>query len=113
MLRSGCSKQAQRPPPMEPTGRRREREAKTRECIEEEWWRRRESNPRPKARPRRTLHACPLLKSHTRRAEAAKNRRVPDAVDLTGGPRASNHQPACLMASDPQPPGEVRADVTA
>ena len=25
------------------------------------WWRRRELNPRPKARSRRTLHACPLL----------------------------------------------------
>src|SRR3990172_10949505 len=37
-----------------------------------EWWRRRESNPRPKARPRRTLHSCPLLFSHARREEAAK-----------------------------------------
>jgi hypothetical protein len=27
----------------------------------EVWWRRRESNPRPKARRRGTLHACPLL----------------------------------------------------
>ena len=26
-----------------------------------QWWRRRELNPRPKARSRRTLHACPLL----------------------------------------------------
>ena len=42
------------------------------------WWRRRESNPRPKARPRRTLHACPLLDSHAPREEAAKNRRAPD-----------------------------------
>ena len=29
------------------------------------WWRRRESNPRPKIRLRRTLHACPLFKSHS------------------------------------------------
>jgi hypothetical protein len=29
---------------VEPTGRRRELEAKTRERIEEKWWRRRESN---------------------------------------------------------------------
>src|SRR5688572_31519766 len=79
----------------------------------EKWWRRRESNPRPKARPRRTLHACPLLNSHARREEAPKNRRAPAAGNLTGGPRASNHQPARLMASDRKPPGEVRADVTA
>ena len=45
----------------------------------EGWWRRRESNPRPKARPRGTLHACPLLNSHARREEAAKNRRAPDS----------------------------------
>src|SRR5687768_6732758 len=81
--------------------------------VSKGWWRRRESNPRPKARPRGTLHACLLLNSHARREEAAKNRRAPDAVNLTGGPRASGHQPACLMASGPQPPGEVRADVTA
>ena len=81
--------------------------------VSEGWWRRRESNPRPKARPRGTLHACPLLKSHTWREEAAKNRQIPDAVNLTGGPRASNHQPACFMASGPQPPGEARANVTA
>ena len=29
-----------------------------------QWWRRRESNPRPKVRLRRILHACPLFKSH-------------------------------------------------
>ena len=27
--------------------------------------------------------------------------------------RDSRRQPACLMASDPQPPGEAKADVTA
>ena len=31
-----------------------------------QWWRRRESNPRPKVRLRRILHACPLFKSHHR-----------------------------------------------
>src|SRR5918993_6138913 len=77
------------------------------------WWRRRESNPRPKARRRGTLHACPLLGSRARREEAAKNRRTPDPVNLTPGRRAAVRKPACLMASDPQPPGEVRADVTA
>jgi hypothetical protein len=37
-----------------------------------EWWRRRELNPRPKALPRRTLHAYPLLLSRARRGEAAE-----------------------------------------
>ena len=39
---------------------------------EEKWWRRRESNPRPKVRRRRTLHACPLRDFHARRVETAK-----------------------------------------
>ena len=46
------------------------------------WWRRRESNPRPKVRPRGTLHAYPLLFSHARREEAAQNRRAPDSVSF-------------------------------
>jgi len=40
--------------------------------MSEGWWRRRESNPRPKARRRGTLHACPLLDSRIQREEAAK-----------------------------------------
>src|SRR5687768_1212422 len=44
------------------------------------WWRRRESNPRPKVRPRGTLHAYPLLISHARREEAAQNRQAPASV---------------------------------
>jgi hypothetical protein len=32
---------------------------------------------------------------------------------LIGRRRAAVDRPACLMASDPQPPGEVRANVTA
>jgi len=35
------------------------------------------------------------------------------AADLTATRRDATWPPACLMASDPQPPGEVRADVTA
>ena len=31
-----------------------------------QWWRRRESNPRPKVRLRRILHAYPLFTSHRR-----------------------------------------------
>jgi len=76
----------------------------------EKWWRRRESNPRPRVRPRGTLHACPLLNSHARREEAAQNRQAPDPVHLTTGGRAALRSPACLMTSGPQPPGEVRAD---
>ena len=79
----------------------------------EGWWRRRESNPRPKARRRGTLHACPLLNSHARREEAAKNRRTPGPVHLTVARRAATRPPACLMAFDPQPPGEAKANVTA
>ena len=74
------------------------------------WWRRRELNPRPRVRPRRTLHACPLLESRARRVEAAKNRQAPDPVDLTPARRAATREPASLMASDPQPPGEAGAD---
>ena len=75
-----------------------------------EGWRRRESNPRPKARPRGTLHACPLLISRARREETAKNRRAPDAVCLTIRRRAAVRSPACLMTSGPRPPGEAGAD---
>ena len=39
------------------------------------WWRRRESNPRPKARRRRNLHACPLLLVRARRERAAETAR--------------------------------------
>ena len=74
------------------------------------WWRRRESNPRPRARPRGTLHAYPLLFSHARREETAKNRQAPVPVHLTTRRRDAIRSPACLMASDPQPPGEVGAD---
>ena len=36
------------------------------------WWRRRESNPRPRIRPHGTLHACPRLLLRPRRESAAK-----------------------------------------
>ena len=82
-------------------------------CRRVAWWRRRESNPRPKARRRGTLHACPLLGFRARRVEAAKYRQALASVNLAGTRRGATCPPACLMASDPQPPGEVRADVTA
>jgi len=43
-----------------------------RPSVARDWWRRRESNPRPKARRRGTLHACPRLKSRAPREDAAK-----------------------------------------
>ena len=48
------------------------------------FWRRRESNPRPKVLPRRTLHAYPLPISHARREEAAQNRQAPASVKSRG-----------------------------
>ena len=56
------------------------------------------------------ISAAPFLGSHGRREETAKNRRPPDPVHLTVGRRAAVQPPACLMASGPQPPGEVGAD---
>jgi len=86
----------------------REREVVSVEPVR--WWRRRESNPRPKVPPRGNLHAYPFLNSHGQREETAKNRRPPDSVILTVGRRATIQPPARLMASDPQPPGEAEAD---
>jgi len=79
-------------------------------AAREGWWRRRESNPRPKARRRGTLHACPLLFSRARREKAAKNRQAPDPEHLTVARRAAAQPPACLMTFDPQPPGEAEAN---
>jgi len=78
-----------------------------------EWWRRRELNPRPKARRRRTLHACPLLDFRARRVEAAKYHRALASENLAATRRGATWPPACLMAFGPQPPGEVKANVTA
>src|SRR5262245_8724956 len=61
-----------------------------------EGWRRRESNPRPKVLPRGTLHACPLLMSHARRDEAAKNRRAPDS-ETSRDQMPSRHLTASLF----------------
>ena len=79
----------------------------------EGWWRRRELNPRPKARRRGTLHACPLLGFRARRVEAAKYRQALAPENLAGTRRGTTCPPACLMAFGPQPPGEVEANVTA
>ena len=41
------------------------------------------------------------------------NRQPPAPKRLIVAVRDSRRQPACLMASDPQPPGQAKADVTA
>src|SRR5215208_1198896 len=71
----------------------------------EGWWRRRESNPRPKARRRGTLHACPLRDCQARRVETAKYRQALASENLAATRRGAEWPPACLMAFDPQPPG--------
>jgi len=40
------------------------------------WWRRRESNPRPKIQFQRTLHACPLFKVSHPVSKSGRNHRV-------------------------------------
>ena len=54
-----------------------------------------------------------LLDFRARREEAAKYRRALSPVNLTDPRRGAMGPPAGLMAFDPQPPGEVRANVTA
>ncbi len=41
---------------------------------------------------------------------SGQNRQAPDPENLAPGRRAAIREPACFMTSDPQPPGEVRAD---
>src|SRR5687768_4599431 len=61
----------------------------------EVWWRRRESNPRPKAHRQRNLHAYPLLISRTRREEAAKTAGYQTRkVSLTNAEPPFESQPA-------------------
>ena len=66
-----------------------------------EVWRRRESNPRPRARYRRTLHACPLLLSHGRPGEEAKtaSRYSREASRRPRPGTTSSSQPACLTST--------------
>jgi hypothetical protein len=77
-------------------GRYRDRQLLSVEQLK--WWRRRESNPRPKALPRRTLHAYPLPMSHGRREEAAQNRRPPDPVKSRGW--TPSHHPTASLLDD-------------
>jgi len=42
-----------------------------------------------------------------------QNRRTPASENLAATRRGAAWPPACLMAFDPQPPGEVEANVTA
>jgi hypothetical protein len=65
------------------------------------WWRRRESNPRPRARYRRTLHACPLLLIRGRPGEEAKtaSRYSREASRRPRPGTTSSSQPACLTST--------------
>ena len=58
------------------------------------WWRRRESNPRPKARHRRNLHACPLLGFRHRCEEEANNHQWLVSNDLVAPGRHGPERPA-------------------
>ena len=71
-------------------------------CNDLEWWRRRELNPRPKARRRGTLHAYPLLLSRARREEAAKNRRVTSSGESR--PPPPEHQRGTSLFNGVRPP---------
>src|SRR4030095_11030418 len=66
------------------------------------WWRRRELNPRPKARRRGTLHAYPLLLSRAQREEAAKNRRVTSSGESR--PPPPEHQRGTSLFNGVRPP---------
>jgi hypothetical protein len=68
----------------------------------EEWWRRRELNPRPKARRHETLHAYPLLLSRAQREEAAKNRRV-TRLGISH-PRTPSRHPGASLFNGIRPP---------
>ncbi len=58
------------------------------------WWRRRESNPRPRAHPRRNLRACPLLKSHNQARRATRKTWQPVPVCLAPTRRDATWGPA-------------------
>jgi len=62
--------------------------------IDGNWWRRRESNPRPRVHPRGTLHACPLLLSRP----GVRKRQKPPGTSLgiisrSDAEAPSDHQP--------------------
>jgi len=71
-----------------------------------DWWRRRELNPRPKARRRGTLHAYPLLLSRAQREEAAKNRRVTSSGESR--PPPPEHQRGTSLFNGVRPPATRR-----
>ncbi len=59
-----------------------------------EWWRRRESNPRPKVRLRGNLHACPPLNFSLPVSKDGGNRRKPAPKSLAGTCRRHARRPA-------------------
>ena len=58
------------------------------------WWRRRESNPRPKVCLRRTLHACPLLIVSLPVLKHGRNHRKPAPMNLATTRRCRTWWPA-------------------
>ena len=58
------------------------------------WWRRRESNPRPRVRLRGTLHACPPLNVSLPVSKDGGNRRKPAPKSLAGACRRHARRPA-------------------
>ena len=72
------------------------------------WWRRRESNPRPKVRPRGNLHACPLLQVCHRRGKAAQTVDGYRRNVLIAAHRGGTQRPACCMT--PSPAAQARSE---
>jgi hypothetical protein len=69
------------------------------------WWRRRESNPRPRVLPRGTLHACPLLFS---RAGVRKRQKPPGTRPGKSHDRTPSRRPIASLFNDIWPPATRR-----
>ena len=72
------------------------------------WWRRRESNPRPKVCLRGTLHACPPLNVSLPVSKDGENRRKPAPKSLAGACRHHARRPARYMTFSPDPQARTR-----
>ena len=72
------------------------------------WWRRRESNPRPKVQHRGNLHAYPPLKCRSRRRRAAETAGSRAPMNLVVACRCRARRPARCMTPGSRPAGVVR-----
>jgi hypothetical protein len=119
--RAGCCDPAarsgpQRPPPVEPTGRRREPGTRMREFLRK--FARNCGGGGSRTRVRKHVPAGLYMRVRFRNLMSGVRKRRKTAghqtrFNLTATRRAATWPPACLMAFDPQPPGEVKANVTA